>query len=180
MPDRFPQEAVLRDGRRVMIRPFAEHDTESLFSFFQRLPTDIRRFAWDNIEDRSLIETWGGNIDYSRVLPLVAVNGHHNKIVADATMHCRDRGPLRLVGRVKWLLDPEYRGQGLGITLVNNFISIARDYGLRHLSCMPIADLEEDAIQTLTDLGFEKYSIPDYGADPDGRAYDMVKLVLKL
>jgi GNAT superfamily N-acetyltransferase len=178
MPDRFPQEAVLRDGKRVLIRPFAEHDTQALFDFFQQLPADIRRFAWDNIDDPTLIDKWGANLDYSRVLPLIAVNGH--RIVADATMHCRDRGPLRLVGRIKWLLNPEYRGQGLGITLVNNFISIARDYGLRHLSCMPVADLEADAIQTLTELGFQKYAIPGYGADPDGAAYDMVKLVLKL
>ena len=178
MPDRFPLEAVLRDGRRVLIRPFAEHDTKALFDFFQNLPLEVRRFAWDNIDDPALVDSWGANIDYSKVLPLIAVNG--GRIVADATMHCRDRGPLRLVGRIKWLLDPEYRGQGLGITLVNNFISIARDYGLRHLSCMPIADLEADAIQTLTELGFEKYSIPGYGADPNGQAYDMVKLVLKL
>lgn len=178
MPDRFPQEVVLRDGRRVLIRSFAEHDTQALYRFFHRLPVEIRRTAWDNIEDPALIETWGSNIDYSRVLPLIALNGQ--QIVADATLHTRDRGPLRLVGRIKWLLDPEYRAQGLGITLVNNFISIARDHGLRHLSCMPIADLEKDAIQTLTELGFEKYSIPEYGADPDGRAYDMVKLVLKL
>ena len=178
MTHRFPQEAVLRDGRRVLIRPFAEHDTPALFAFFQRLPPQIRRFAWDNIDDRALIEAWGRNIDYSRVLPLIAVAG--NEIVADATLHCRERGPLRLVGRIRWLLDPDYRGQGLGITLVNYFISIARDRGLRHLSCMPLAELEQDAIKTLVDLGFEQTLIPDYGADPDGRAYDMVKLVLKL
>jgi GNAT superfamily N-acetyltransferase len=178
MPDRFPQEVVLRDGRRVLVRPFAEHDTGQLYEFFQRLPTDMRRFAWDNIDDPVLIENWGQNIDYSKVLPLLAINGHH--IVADASLHCRDRGPLRLVGRIKWLIDPGYRAQGLGITLVNNFISIARDYGLRYLSCMPIADLEDDAVETLVNLGFQRFAIPGYGADPDGNAYDMVKLVLRL
>ena len=178
MPDRFPQEVVLRDGRRVLIRPFTENDTQALFEFFQRLPVERRRTAWDNIDDPALIESWGNNIDYSRVLPLIAVNGQ--QIVADASLHTRERGPLRLVGRIKWLLDPEYENQGLGITLVNDFISIARHHGLRHLSCMPIADLEKGAIKTLTELGFEKYSIPEYGADPDGRAYDMVKLILKL
>ncbi len=178
MPDRFPQEVVLRDGRRVLVRPFAEHDTGQLYEFFQRLPTEMRRFAWDNIDDPVLIENWGQNIDYSKVLPLLAINGHH--IVADASLHCRDRGPLRLVGRIKWLIDPGYRAQGLGITLVNNFISIARDYGLRYLSCMPIADLEDDAVETLVNLGFQKFAIPGYGADPDGNAYDMVKLVLRL
>jgi hypothetical protein len=45
---------------------------------------------------------------------------------------------------------------------------------------MPIAELEEDAIQTLSDLGFEKIPIAGYGTDPDGAQYDMVKLVLKL
>ncbi len=178
MPDRFPQETVLRDGRRVLIRPFTEHDSRALYDFFQRLPAALRKTAWDNIDDPALIESWARNIDYSRALPLIALNGHD--IVADATLHTRQRGPLRLVGRVKWLLDPDYRNQGLGITLVNNFISMARDYGLRHLSCMLFEELETDAVQTLTELGFEKYSIPGYGADPDGSAYDMVKLVLKL
>ena len=71
-------------------------------------------------------------------------------------------------------------GQGFEGLVRPELIGKAREMGLRHLSCMPIAELEKDAIQTLTDLGFEKFSIPGYGADPDGRAYDMVKLVLKL
>ena len=178
MPDRFPQEAVLRNGKHVLIRPFNAHDTEELYEFFHRLPTDVRRLAWDNIEDHGLVETWARNIDYDRVMPLVALNGQH--IVADATLHRRDRGPLRLVGRVKWLLDPAYRGQGLGVTLVNNLIAIAQGHGLRHLSCMLFPEREDDAIRTLTELGFEKYVIPGYGTDPDGNQYDMVKLVLKL
>ena len=53
MPDRFPQEAVMRDGKRVLIRPFTQADVDDLFEFFGRLPPDVRRFAWDNIEDRS-------------------------------------------------------------------------------------------------------------------------------
>ncbi len=178
MPDRFPMEAVLRNGKRVLIRPFTQSDTTDLYSFFQRLPAQLRRFAWDNIDDRGLVETWGRNIDYDKVLPLIAINGQ--RLVADATLHRRERGPLRLVGRVKWLIDPDYRGQGLGTTLVNSFISIARKQGLRHLTCMPIAELEEDAIRTLEGLGFESYPIRGYGTDPDGRQYDMVKLVLKL
>lgn len=178
MPDRFPQEAVLRDGKRVLIRPFNAHDTEELFEFFQRLPVEVRRLAWENVDDQSLIESWGRNIDYDRVMPLIAVNGH--RIVADATLHRRERGPLRLVGRIKWLLDPAYRGVGLGVTLVNNLIAIAHGHGLRHLTCMLFPEQEEDAIQTLTELGFEKYMIPDYGTDPDGNQYDMVKLILRL
>lgn len=178
MPNRFPQEAALRDGRRLMIRPFTENDAPGLRGLFRRLPADVRRFAWDNIDDPAVVQRWAGNIDYGKVLPLLALHGR--TVVADATLHRRDHGPLRKVGRLKWLLDPDYRGQGLGITLVNTLIGIAREQGLRHLTTLLIADLEADAVITLTDLGFESMSIPGYGTDPDGVQHDMVKLILEL
>lgn len=178
MHDRFPMEAVLRNGKRLLIRPFTESDVDGLHEFFQRLPVEVRRFAWDKIDDRSLVESWGRNLDYNRVLPLLALDGR--KVVADATLHRREGSPLRLVGRIKWLLDPEYRGQGLGTTLVSTFISIAGGNGLRHLTCMLADEAEADAIDTLRDLGFEEHRLSGYGADPDGNPHDMVKLVLKL
>ena len=61
-----------------------------------------------------------------------------------------------------------------------NVADIARQQGLRHLTCMLVADFEKDAVETLRDLGFEEHPIPGYGTDPDGTQHDMVKLVLKL
>jgi GNAT superfamily N-acetyltransferase len=178
MPHRFPQEAVLRDGRRLLIRPFAGRDVDALYEFFQRLPVEVRRFAWDKIDNRSLVETWGRELDYAKVFPLLALD--RGKVVADATLHRRDGSPLRLVGRIKWLIDPEYRSLGLGTVLVNTFISIARGNGLRHLTCMLVTDFEADAIETLRTLGFQAFTIPAYGTDPDGNQHDMTKMVLKL
>jgi GNAT superfamily N-acetyltransferase len=178
MPTRYPQEAALRDGRKVILRPFRENDVDALHRFFVQLPVDYRRFAWDHIENRALIEEWGREIDYDKVLPLLALDG--TRIVADATLHRRHGGPLRLVGRIKWMIDPAFRGVGLGTTLVNHFIRIARERGLRHLNCMLISDLEADAVKTLQDLGFQAYVMPGYGTDPDGNQHDMTKLVLKL
>jgi GNAT superfamily N-acetyltransferase len=178
MPHRYPQEAVLRDGRRVLLRPFTQADTDALHEFFARLPESLRRFAWDRVGERATIEEWGRNIDYGKTFPLLAWNG--GRIVADATLHRRARGPLRLVGRVKWMLDPEYRGVGLGLLLVNHFIDGARANGLRHLSCMLISDLEADAVKTLEELGFRSTVYADFGVDPDGAAHDMTMMVLKL
>ncbi|HEX6199455.1 MAG TPA: GNAT family N-acetyltransferase [Thermoanaerobaculia bacterium] len=178
MPNRYPQEAALRDGRRVLIRPFTGRDTDALYEFFRRLPEETRRFAWDRIDDRSLVESWGRNLDYERAFPLLAVNG--SRVVADATLHRREGGPLRLVGRIKWLLDPEYRGVGLGTLLVHQFINHARANGLRHLTCMLISDLEADAVRTLEGLGFDSFVVPGYGTDPDGNQHDMTKLTLRL
>ena len=178
MSIRYPQEAVLRDGRRLLIRPFTENDVDALYEFFHHLPEDVRRFAWDRIDNRALIESWGRELDYGKVLPLLALEGR--KIVADATLHRREGSPLRLVGRVKWLIDPAYRGVGLGSLLINNFIATARSNGLRHLTCMLVSDFEADAVETLRNLGFQSYTIPGYGTDPDGNQHDMVKLTLRV
>ena len=178
MPTHYPQEAVLRDGRRLLIRPFTAVDVDPLYEFFQRLPEEVRRFAWDRIDSHALVESLGLDLDYGKVLPLLAWDGH--KVVADATLHRRTGSPLRMVGRVKWLLDPAYRGAGLGTLLMNHFIDTARADGLRHLTCMLISDFEADAVQTLTNLGFQGYTIPGYGTDPDGNQHDMIKMVLKL
>jgi len=178
MANRYPQEAAVRDGRRVLLKPFTGSDVDALYAFFQRLPEDTRRFAWDRIDDRGLIESWGRQIDYGKVFPLLAWDG--TRVVADASLHRRDGGPLRLVGRIKWLIDPDFRGVGLGTLLVNHFITLARHEGLRHLTCMLISDLEADAVHTLEGLGFQSYKIPRYGTDPDGQPHDMTKMVLEL
>ncbi len=171
----YPKQTVLRDGRRVLVRPFRAEDAEGLHKFFLRLPADWRRFAWDPIENRALVESWADNIDYDKTWPLLAFDG--SRIVADASLHRREFGPLRLVGRIKWLIDPEFRGVGLGMTLVNLLMDAAQARGLRHLTCMLISDLERDAIDVLTPLGFTEYRIAGYGADPNGNSHDMSKLV---
>lgn len=178
MPERFPMEAALRDGSRVLLRPLRREDTSALYDFFQHLPPESRRFAWDDVGDRDLIESWGTNLDYDKVFPLLALDG--TRIVAEATLHRRKGGPLRLVGRVKWMIDPDYRGRGLGRVLVQEFVRIAAHRGLRHLVCMLISDLEKDAVTTLEELGFEGHTIAGYGTDPDGAQHDMVMMVLKV
>jgi acetyltransferase len=178
MPHRYPQEAALRDGRRLLLRPFKAEDVNELHAFFLRLPEHDKRFAWERIEDRATVEEWARTIDYSHTFPLLAVDG--DRIVADATLHFRRTGPLRLVGRVRWLIDPAYRRQGLGSTMVQQLIRIGKENDLRRLTCMLISELEEHAIEVLKNLGFAPYQIPGYGTDPDGGQHDMTMLVLKL
>jgi len=178
MSIRFPQEAHLRDERRLIIRPFTESDVDILWDFLQRLPADARRFAWEDFEHKETVSEWARDLDYDKAVPLLAIDG--TKVVGEARLVYRDGGPLRLVGWIQWMLDPEYRGAGLGTLLVNDFITMARESGLRHLTCMLIPDHEQDAVKTLKRLGFDGYEIPGYGVDPDGNKKDMVKMVLEL
>ncbi len=178
IPRHYPQEAVTRDGRRLLLRPLHHDDSNAVYDLFQRLPLESRRFDWNRVDDRGFIEFWAQNLDYEQIFPVIAVDG--DRVVAEVTLERQERGPLRRVGRVHWLLDPDYRGVGLGTLLVNHSIGVARALGLRHLTCMLISDLEADAVRVLEGLGFEPYHFPGYGTDAEGKAHDMTKMVLEL
>ena len=178
MSIRFPQEAHLRDERRLIIRPFTENDVDALWEFFKRLPLAVRRWAWEDFEHRDTVERWARDLDYDKRVPLLALDG--DRVVGEARLMYRDGGPLRLVGRIQWLLDPEYLGAGLGTLFINDFMTIARDSGLKHLTCLLYPDLDEPAVATLTNLGFDSFQLPRYGVDPDGNQKDMVKMFLEL
>lgn len=178
MPDQFPCEIGLKDGTRVFLRRLTEHDGPALFDFFQRLPVGLRRLAWDNVESREVVEGWAREINYDILLPIVGLDG--SKIIADATLHYRKRGPLRLVGRIRWFIDPEYRGQGMAANLAGRMISVGRDNGLRHLSCLLAPRYEAYDVEALESRGFVSTPFPDYGTDPDGLPEDLTYMVCKL
>jgi len=178
MSIRFPQEAHLRDERRLIIRPFAEADVAILWEFITNLPPAARRFAWEDFEHAETVVEWARDLDYDKAVPLLAMDG--TKVVGEARLVYRSNGPLRLVGWIQWLLDPAYRGAGLGTLLVNDFITMARESGLRHLTCMLTPEYESDALETLRQLGFTAIELPKYGVDPDGNPTDMVKMILEL
>lgn len=178
MPIQFPQEVGLRDARRVIIRPFTGHDAEALHAFFRGLPETVQQLAWDRIDARGTVEGWARSINYDRVVPLIALDGA--RIVANATLHYRNHGPLRRVGRIRWLIDSLYRGAGVGTALITNFLEMARMNGLRHLTCMLADGYETDAVTTLKRMGFEESRLPGYGTGPDGEPVDMLTMILPL
>ncbi|MEM7235063.1 MAG: GNAT family N-acetyltransferase [Planctomycetota bacterium] len=178
MPDHFPCEVGLNDGSRVLLRRLAETDGPALFDFFQRLPEGLRRLAWDDVDKPEVVENWARHVDYEATLPLIALDG--TKIIADATLHYRKGGPLRLVGRVRWFIDPEYRGRGLAGRLAERLVTVGKENGLRHLSCMLATRFEARDVQALENHGFKATNFPGYGTDPDGSPEDLSYLICEL
>lgn len=174
----FPHEAGLRDARRVTLRPFRPDDADDLYALFQSVPDSVRRNAWDRIDRRDVVNSWAREIDHESVSSILALDGR--RVVGDATLHYRAHGPLRHVGRVKWLVHPDYEESGLGQVFVNTLVQMARDNGLKHVTRMLIAGLEDQAVATLRALAFEQYVIPGYGTDAEGNTRDMIKMVLRI
>lgn len=178
MLDDFPKKVTLRDGGDVVLRPMVGEDKEELFEFFARVPREDRLFLREDVSERETIEAWVRDLDYDRVLPLVAEA--RGRIVADATLHRRKMSWTSHIGKVRVVIDREYRGQGLGSKLIGALIEIGRDAGLDKL-VVELMVTQHTALRAFERLGFERAAVlPNYVRDQTGAVHDLVVLIYDL
>ena len=153
---RYPKQVTLRDGTQVMLRPLQEDDTEALIALFKDASEDDLRFLKDNVSDPKVVRRWTANIDYERVLPIVAeLDG---RLIADATLHRKAVAPYADVGEFRIFVHPDFRRRGLAGTLFTEIRDIARDLGLRKLIAEVFVD-EEGLIAAFHRYGFVREAI---------------------
>jgi len=125
------REGKLRDGTTVMLRPMVKEDEEALYDFFTRLPIELLIFLRHNVKDRKIIHDWAQNLNYERVLPLLAfVEG---KVVGNVTLHRVPHGWKRHIGRVRVVIDPQFQNRGLATLMLNEMVMLGHELGLEKL-----------------------------------------------
>src|SRR4051812_12845319 len=82
---RYPKYLTLRDGTTAEIRPMIPQDVPMLTEFFHRIPEEDRFYMKDDVLSPDVLAGWAQNLNYERVLPLVAEE--EGRIVANATLH---------------------------------------------------------------------------------------------
>ena len=92
-----------------------------------------------------------------QTIPLVAVSG--DKIIADSTLHRSRRAARRHVGELRIVVDPEYRGRGLGARLIHELIQLGVDLELERLVFELVDRREQPAIQAAVAAGFEEVAV---------------------
>lgn len=174
----FPKQVTLRTGTSVTIRPMVREDAGKLHVFFCRVPREDRLFLRDDVSLREVIDSWVEELDYEKVLPLVAEVG--DMIVADATLHRRKFGWTSHVGKVRLVVDTDYRGKGLGTLMIAELIDVAKKAGLEIL----VAEIMENqtvALSVLKRLGFEKEAVfYNYVKDQTGEEHGLVVMMKNL
>ncbi|MBM3941491.1 MAG: GNAT family N-acetyltransferase [SAR202 cluster bacterium] len=151
--DAYPKVSRLRDGTAVEIRPLQDGDKIRLAHFFERIPESERYYLKENVTSPEVIAHWTNNIDFDRVVPLVAIS--NDQIVADATLH-RSRAPARRhVGELRVVVDPEFRELGLGRRLIRELLDIASEMGLNKATFELVAQRETAAIMAAESVGFQ-------------------------
>jgi GNAT superfamily N-acetyltransferase len=118
------------------------------------------------------------DLDYERVLPLlVLVDG---RVVGDATLHRRRLGWTRHLGKVRLVIDPQYRQKGLGSLLVKELIEIGKGLKLERL-VVELTGGQQAALVAFRHLGFERAAVLyRHVKDRAGRPQDLVILIRDL
>lgn len=181
MLEDYPREIVIKDGTPIILRPLALEDEENLLEFFSRIPEEERWFLRDNVADPAVLREWIRNLDFRRILPLVAVREDDNRIVANVRIHCRPSECLAHIAHLRILVDPSLRHQRLGTWMLLDAIKLAMDMGIEKLVAEFVSGVEEPAMKAAHKLDFfEQAVLKDYVKDRDGTYHDLIIMVKNL
>ncbi len=157
MLDRYPRTVTLSDGTVLTLRPLVPEDEDALVALFADISEDDMRFLRDNVADPNIVRNWCRNINYDRVLPLIAQTPD-GALVADGTLHRRPVGPQRNIGQLRFYVRPEYRRRGVARALLDELKGLGCEAGLDKLVLEVFSD-DLGVIATGERLGFTREAI---------------------
>jgi len=177
-PKTFPRRIALKDGRVATIRLMVKKDKDKLLRFFRGIPEEERMFLRDDVTKPETIEAWARDLDYSTILPIVAeIEG---RIVADATLHRRPYGWMQHVAEVRIVVDPAFRGKGLGHALLAEILDIAGTWGMEIL-VTELTPEQKPAIKLVKSVGFKREAtLRRHVKDLSGTPRDLLVLTRRL
>ena len=170
--DIYPKEITLRDNSTVTLRPLVKEDEKALIEFFQGLMEEDRLYLRDDVTDPGVIRSWMENIDYDRVLPILAID--EGKIVADATLHRSTHGWMSHVGQIRMSVAGSHRGRGLARIMGAEIFQQAVAAGLDKLVA-EMLPIQKNAQRVFTRLGFKEEAIlKEHARDANGQKHDLI------
>jgi len=173
----FRQLITLQDGGRVLLRPLTPDDRQGLIELYAQLTPQDRRYLRHDVTDSEIVSRWVDELDYNKVLPLIALIG--DRIVGNATLHFFE-GPARHRVEVRIFLAKEIRRRGVGSRMLQALIELAKRRSLYLLEAQITTD-QTNVIKAFQNLGFElKCVLDDYFMLPDGELRDVALLILRL
>ena len=177
MLEEYPKKVTLPDGGVLTLRTMTRDDQYALYSFFINLPEEDRRFLRNDVTDRKLIENWTRNLNYDRVLPILAESD--GKIIANATLHYQTFGWGRHVAEIRITIDREFQGRKLGSLLLSELTKLAAKSQVKKLLARIITG-RDVVIRAFKKAGFiEIAELKDYVKDIQQQKYADIALLVK-
>jgi len=173
----FREMVTLKDGAYILLRAMTKDDKHRLMEFYSAVSQEDLQYFRHNVKDETVIEDWCEHLDYSQVLPIIALA--KDRAVGSASLHFFG-GPKRHLGEVRLFLAKDYRKRGLGMKMIRALIDLARKHGLSILIAEVIAD-KTKVVKAFEQLGFHsRTTLDDYFMFPDGDQCDVVLMTMPL
>jgi RimJ/RimL family protein N-acetyltransferase len=173
----FRHLGTLSDGTRVLLRPLMKEDRERLLEFFAPVSKEDLQYFRSDVTKPEVINGWIDNLDYSKVLPVVAIV--NDRIVGQATLHF-GVGPYRHLAEMRIFLSKDFRRRGLGTLVIRTMNDLARKMGLQRVMVQIVAD-QRQVIKAFQSQGYVlEATLPDHFMMPDGETRDLAILILRL
>ena len=170
-PSAWETTFTLADGRRVDFRPIMSEDTDMLWNMFLTLSERslshlVPPFTLERIKG------WTSNIDYDRVLTIVAVigEGDEQRIVGSTSLSFNAQEIFKHKAELGVTVHDDYQNMGIGTAMLKHLLNIARMKKLRKVWLL-VNTSNNRAIHLYKKLGFEiegkffkeRYSNGQYG-----------------
>ena len=180
MLENYPKEIMTKDGIPILIRPATKADEAALNEFFARIGPDERWFLREDVGDPVIMHKWLEQLDYHRVIPLVAEQ-EDGTIIANVRLHRRPSECLSHTAHLRIVVDPAFRNQRLGTWMLIDVIKLAMDMGIEKIVAEFVSGVEEPAMRAAFRLDFfEQAVLRDYVKDRHGTYRDLVIMVKTL
>ncbi len=173
----FREMATLKDGAYVLLRPMVAKDLQRLLEFYSAVAEEDLRYFRDDVKDPAVIHRWCEELDYGKVLPILALV--KERVVGSASLHFCE-GPKRHIAEIRLFLAKDYRKRGLGMKMSRTLIDLARKQGIGILVAEVVSD-KTDVVKAFETLGFKaQTTLDDHFMLPDGDCRDVVLMSMPL
>jgi len=143
--------AVLKDGRRVVVRPLELGDGEALAAFYESVPREDYRFYRPHRLDRQRAMENAANAGSLLEVVLVAQAAADGRIAGYAWYRWKEADARSGFGIC---IRREFQSCGLGGTLMERLMEIARHVG-PPVMCLTVQVANERAVALYRKMGFE-------------------------
>jgi N-acetylglutamate synthase-like GNAT family acetyltransferase len=173
----YPKEVTLQDGFTFSLRPMNKQDEDGLYRFFVSLAESDRKYLRNDTQSRVLIEKWCRELNYEKVLPILAEKD--GKIIANATLHRESHGWSKHIGEIRMTISPEYQQKGMSSLLVNEIVGLAGEAGLAKVTAWVVAS-RDYVIKLFEQNGFTPIStLKNYVKSIHDKSYKDVVILVK-
>lgn len=151
-PASWEKDFVDKNGETLNFRPEQATDTEMLWAMFSTLSEATVSNLIPPF-NRERVEGWTKNIDYSKVLAIVAVTWDA-RIVASGSLQFNPQPVMRHKAELGLTVYDSYQNRGIGTALLSHLLDIAKEKGLKKVHLTVRAD-NTRAIGLYRKFGFE-------------------------